>query len=156
MRYPPARLHRRRSTATTLHTSALLHRRSPTRSSTDSARKSLRRRRLDDGLLDFVIVEDRKFVGNIGRIPSLFVGRLDQQKGIVTHRVRELTIRSRESMLFHVDGEAVQGSDTLRRASASRRVAAAGVKRVRGSRREAANALTQQSAVVKLKSECSA
>jgi YegS/Rv2252/BmrU family lipid kinase len=69
--------------------------------------------KLDDGLLDFVIVQDRKFVGNVARIPSMFRGRLHQQKGIITHRVREATIRSRDSMLFHVDGEAVQGSDTL-------------------------------------------
>jgi diacylglycerol kinase (ATP) len=69
--------------------------------------------RLDDGLLDFVIVQDRRFMGNVGRIPSMFLGSLDRQKGIMTHRVRELTIRSRDSMLFHADGEAVQGSDTL-------------------------------------------
>ena len=69
--------------------------------------------RLDDGLLDLVIVQDRKFAGNVRRIPSLFLRQLDRQKGIITHRVRELTVRSRDSMLFHVDGEAVQGSDTL-------------------------------------------
>jgi diacylglycerol kinase (ATP) len=69
--------------------------------------------KLDDGLLDFVIVQDRRLMGNVGRIPSMFLGSLDRQRGIVTHRVRELTIRSRDSMLFHVDGEAVQGSDTL-------------------------------------------
>jgi YegS/Rv2252/BmrU family lipid kinase len=68
---------------------------------------------LDDGMLDLVVVQDRKLVGNVARIPSMFRGRLNQQKGIITHRVREVTIRSRDSMLFHVDGEAVQGSDTL-------------------------------------------
>ena len=47
------------------------------------------------------------------RVPSLFLRRIDRQRGIDTHRVREVTIRSREAMLFHVDGEAVQGSDTL-------------------------------------------
>jgi diacylglycerol kinase (ATP) len=69
--------------------------------------------KLDDGFLDFVIVQDRKFMGNVARMPSMFLGSLDRQKGIVTHRVRELTIRSRDSMLFHADGEAVQGSDTI-------------------------------------------
>jgi diacylglycerol kinase family enzyme len=68
---------------------------------------------LDDGLLDLVVVQDRRLVGNLARIPSMFRGRLDQQKGIITHRAREITIRSRDSMLFHVDGEAFQGSDTL-------------------------------------------
>ena len=68
---------------------------------------------LEDGLLDFVVVRDRGFIGNMLRVPSLFTGRIDRRKGIDTHRVREATIRSREAMLFHVDGEAVQGSDTL-------------------------------------------
>ena len=68
---------------------------------------------LSDGLLDFVVVESRGFLGNVMRVPSLFLRRIDRQRGIDTHRVREVTIRSREAMLFHVDGEAVQGSDTL-------------------------------------------
>ncbi len=68
---------------------------------------------LEDGLLDFVIVHERGFFGNLVRVPFLFVGRIDRRRGIDTHRVREVTIRSREAMLFHVDGEAVQGSDTL-------------------------------------------
>jgi diacylglycerol kinase (ATP) len=68
---------------------------------------------LEDGLLDFVVVRQRGFLGNMFRVPSLFTGRIDRCRGIDTHRVREVTIRSREAMLFHVDGEAVQGSDTL-------------------------------------------
>ena len=60
-----------------------------------------------------VIVQDRSFVGNIARLPSSVLRQRRQQKGVNTNRVRELTIRSRDSMLFHVDGEAVQGSDTL-------------------------------------------
>jgi diacylglycerol kinase (ATP) len=68
---------------------------------------------LSDGLIDFVVVEDRGFFGNMVRVPALFLRRIDRQSGIDTHRVREVTIRSREAMLFHVDGEAVQGSDTL-------------------------------------------
>lgn len=68
---------------------------------------------LADGLLDFVVVRDRGFFGNALRVPALFSRRIDRQIGIDTHRVREVIIRSREAMLFHVDGEAVQGSDTL-------------------------------------------
>ncbi len=68
---------------------------------------------LTDGLLDMVAIEDRKFVGNMLRVPSLFVGRLDQRTGVRATQVRELTIRSTSAMLFHVDGEAVQGSDSL-------------------------------------------
>lgn len=68
---------------------------------------------LSDGLVDFVVVQDRGFLGNMLRVPSLFLRRIDRQRGIETRRVRQVTIRSREAMLFHVDGEAVQGSDTL-------------------------------------------
>ncbi len=68
---------------------------------------------LEDGLLDFVTVHHRGFVGNILRVPALFAGRIDRSAGIDTHRVREVTIRCREAMLFHVDGEAMQGSNTL-------------------------------------------
>ena len=68
---------------------------------------------LADGLLDFVIVQQRGFLGNAFRVPSLFLRRIDTQRGVDTHRVREVIVRSREAMLFHVDGEAMQGSDTL-------------------------------------------
>jgi diacylglycerol kinase (ATP) len=68
---------------------------------------------LEDGLLDLVVVRDRGLIGNILRVPSLFTRRIDRQRGIDTHHVREVTIRSRAAMLFHVDGEAVQGSNTL-------------------------------------------
>lgn len=68
---------------------------------------------LSDGLLDIVVVQDLGFFGNAWRIPALFARRIDRQRGIETHRVREVTIRSREPMLFHIDGEAMQGSDTL-------------------------------------------
>jgi YegS/Rv2252/BmrU family lipid kinase len=68
---------------------------------------------LEDGMLDLAVIEDRKFAGNLARIPSLFLGRLNQQHGVRAMQVRDVTIRSRDPMLFHVDGEAVQGSDTL-------------------------------------------
>jgi YegS/Rv2252/BmrU family lipid kinase len=68
---------------------------------------------LTDGVLDFVVVQDRGFIGNAVRVPALFLRHIDRQRGIQTHRIREVTIRARAPMLFHVDGEAVQGSDTL-------------------------------------------
>ena len=68
---------------------------------------------LSDGLLDVVVVQDLGFFGNAWRVPALFSRRIDRQRGIQNHRVREITIRSREPMLFHIDGEAMQGTDTL-------------------------------------------
>ena len=69
--------------------------------------------RLDDGLLDMVTIEDRGIAGNIVRVPSLFTGGLDRRAGVRATRIRELVIRSSSPLLFHVDGEAVQGGDTL-------------------------------------------
>ena len=68
---------------------------------------------LEDGFLDFVAVRDRGFLGNVLRVPPLFFGRINRSRGIDTHRVREVAIRCREPMLFHVDGEAMQAADTL-------------------------------------------
>jgi diacylglycerol kinase family enzyme len=68
---------------------------------------------VDDGLLDMVAIEDRKLVGNLVRVPSLFIGRLDRRAGVHTRQIRHVTLRSANPMLFHVDGEAVQGSDTV-------------------------------------------
>jgi YegS/Rv2252/BmrU family lipid kinase len=68
---------------------------------------------LEDGLLDLVVVRDRGLIGNVLRVPALFTRGISHQRGIDTHHVREVTIRSREAMLFHIDGEAVQGTDTL-------------------------------------------
>lgn len=69
--------------------------------------------KLDDGLLDLIVIEDRKFPGNMARVPSLFVGRLDRRAGVHASQIRQLTIRASSAMLFHVDGEPVQGADTL-------------------------------------------
>jgi YegS/Rv2252/BmrU family lipid kinase len=66
-----------------------------------------------DGWLEMVIVEDRKVLGNLTRLPSLFLHRIDRQDGVTTIRVREATIRSSGPLLFHIDGETVQGGDSL-------------------------------------------
>jgi YegS/Rv2252/BmrU family lipid kinase len=68
---------------------------------------------IEDGALDLVMVQSRGTLGNLLRVPSLFVRRIDRQAGVQTRRVREVTIRSPEAMLFHVDGEAVQGTDMV-------------------------------------------
>jgi diacylglycerol kinase (ATP) len=68
---------------------------------------------LDDGLLDVVVIEDRKLIGNVWRLPSLFARALHRQAGVRVVKVREVRIRSRSAMLFHVDGEPVQGNGEL-------------------------------------------
>jgi YegS/Rv2252/BmrU family lipid kinase len=69
--------------------------------------------RFDDGMLDLIAVDDRTLVGNLVRVPSMFIGRVDRCAGVRARQIRSVTIRSARPMLFHVDGEAVQGSDTL-------------------------------------------
>ena len=68
---------------------------------------------IEDGALDLVVVQSRGTIGDLLRVPSLFLRRIDRQAGVQTRRVREVTIRSRAAMLFHVDGEAVQGTNTI-------------------------------------------
>jgi YegS/Rv2252/BmrU family lipid kinase len=68
---------------------------------------------LHDGMLDIVLVEDRRFIGNLLRVPSLFLRNVDRRAGVTAFQARELTIECGEPMLFHVDGEPVQGSNKL-------------------------------------------
>ena len=68
---------------------------------------------LDDGLLDLVVVENRSLLGNLIRVPALFSGGFHSQFGVITRKVREARIRSNRRMLFHVDGEVVEGEHEL-------------------------------------------
>jgi diacylglycerol kinase (ATP) len=68
---------------------------------------------LDDGLLDLVVVEGRSLFGNAVRVPSLFTGDFHSRFGVSTWKVREVRVRASQRMLFHVDGEVVEGSHEL-------------------------------------------
>jgi diacylglycerol kinase (ATP) len=68
---------------------------------------------LDDGVLDLVIVEPRSFVGNAVRIPSLFTGTFHRSAGVSLLRVRQLRVSSKTRMLFHLDGEVIEGEREL-------------------------------------------
>lgn len=68
---------------------------------------------VDDGLLDLVVIEDRSVLGNLARLPALFVGGIHHLPGVMVSRVRHVTVRARAPMLFHVDGEATQGGTEL-------------------------------------------
>jgi diacylglycerol kinase (ATP) len=68
---------------------------------------------LDDGLLDLVVVEGRSLFGNAVRVPSLFTGDFHSRFGVSTWKVREVRVRASQRMLFHVDGEVVEGGHEL-------------------------------------------
>jgi diacylglycerol kinase (ATP) len=69
--------------------------------------------RLDDGLLDVVVVQDRSLAGNLARVPSLFGGRIHKAKGIATMKVKEIAVDAGTGMFFHVDGEPAVGNRQL-------------------------------------------
>ena len=68
---------------------------------------------MDDGLLDVVVIEGRSFVGNVVRLPSLFTGGFHKRSGVTTLKVREVRVRANTRMLFHVDGEVIEGEREL-------------------------------------------
>jgi diacylglycerol kinase (ATP) len=68
---------------------------------------------VDDGSLDLVVIEDRGLARNVVRIPSVFLGGFHRKPGVIVSRVRRVTVRAAEPMLFHVDGEAIQGGTEL-------------------------------------------
>ena len=69
--------------------------------------------RVDDAALDLIVVSERSRLGTIGRLPLLLAGALERSSAWSSQRVAEVVVRSAHPMLFHVDGEPVQGGTTL-------------------------------------------
>lgn len=69
--------------------------------------------RVDDGLLDIVVVEERSRLATIGRVPWLLARSIHRVPVWSTRPATEVTIESAEPILFHVDGEPVQGSRSI-------------------------------------------
>ncbi len=65
--------------------------------------------RLDDGLLDLVLVEERSRFATVCRVPWLLTRSIHRVPVWSSRPVREVAIETSEPMLFHVDGESVQG-----------------------------------------------
>lgn len=70
--------------------------------------------RVDDGRLDLVIVEEQSRWRTIWALPRLFSGSADRVPGCSIRRIERATIQCDRSMVFHVDGEPVQGGAQLR------------------------------------------
>jgi YegS/Rv2252/BmrU family lipid kinase len=69
--------------------------------------------RLDDGLLEVVIVERLSLVSIAARLPSLFRGTLQPANGVSMRAAKQLTVRAPEAIPFHVDGEPRLGTREL-------------------------------------------
>jgi diacylglycerol kinase (ATP) len=70
--------------------------------------------RVDDGLLDLVVMEERSRLRTIVHLPKLFQGTVDRAPGCSIRRIARATIESDAPMLYHVDGEPVSGGTSLR------------------------------------------
>jgi diacylglycerol kinase (ATP) len=70
--------------------------------------------RVDDGRLDVVVVEERSRAATICRVPWLVARSIHRAPAWSSRRATEVTVETRVPMLFHVDGESVQGGTTLR------------------------------------------
>lgn len=65
--------------------------------------------RPDDGFLDMVIFEERSRLATLTGLPRLFTGGIERQRGITTEQIERATVESDRPMVFHVDGEPVEG-----------------------------------------------
>jgi diacylglycerol kinase (ATP) len=70
--------------------------------------------RVDDGLLDLVVIEERWRLATLVQLPRLFTGTADRIRGCTTQRIQEVTIEADEPMTYHVDGEPVVGATSVR------------------------------------------
>jgi YegS/Rv2252/BmrU family lipid kinase len=70
--------------------------------------------RVDDGELDLVVVEERSRFRTICSMPHLFTGTANRIAGCRIARIREATIETSAPMIFHVDGEPIEGGTRLR------------------------------------------
>jgi len=70
--------------------------------------------RVDDGLLDLVVMEERSRLKTLWNLPRLFNGTVNLAPGCSIRRVDRATIESDHAMAYHVDGEPVLGGTSLR------------------------------------------
>jgi YegS/Rv2252/BmrU family lipid kinase len=69
--------------------------------------------RVDDGLLDVVIVDDRSAWAVLWHAPKLFRGRLADVPGVTMSRGTSVEIASNEPLIYHVDGEPCAGGSSV-------------------------------------------
>jgi len=69
--------------------------------------------RVDDGALDLVIVEERSRLATMSSLWRLINGSVHRAPIWSSRRVQEVTIESVAPMMFHVDGEPLQGGTRL-------------------------------------------
>ena len=66
--------------------------------------------RLDDGLLDIVIIEQRPTLMACLQLPLVFAGQIEQLSGVTAEPAAEVTISSPHPVVYHLDGEPIAGT----------------------------------------------
>ena len=66
--------------------------------------------RLDDGLLDVVVVKARSLVRACLELPFVFTGTIDRLAGVSIQRTDSIQITSPYPLVYHVDGEPIAGT----------------------------------------------
>jgi YegS/Rv2252/BmrU family lipid kinase len=69
--------------------------------------------RVDDGKLDLVVFEETSRVRTFGLLPRFFADRIRGTRGLSFQRIDRATIECDQPMVFHVDGEPVDGGTRL-------------------------------------------
>jgi diacylglycerol kinase (ATP) len=69
--------------------------------------------RLDDGLLDLVIVAGRSLARACLELPFVFMGKIDRLAGVTIQQTDSLQIASPYPLVYHVDGEPIAGTLTI-------------------------------------------
>jgi YegS/Rv2252/BmrU family lipid kinase len=68
---------------------------------------------VDDGALDLVVVEERSRLATVWSMRRLVRGSIDRAPAWSSRRVQQVAIECDAPMLFHVDGEPIQGGTRL-------------------------------------------
>ena len=69
--------------------------------------------KLDDGLLDLVVVGPRNPLRALWDVRCLFNGTIDQEPDVSMRTASSITISAEQPIRFHVDGEVVEGGTSL-------------------------------------------
>ena len=69
--------------------------------------------RIDDGLLDVTVVDDRSPWAVMRHAPKLFRGRLADVPGVTMSVATRVEIASTEPLIYHVDGEPCEGGSSV-------------------------------------------
>jgi YegS/Rv2252/BmrU family lipid kinase len=69
--------------------------------------------RVDDGLLDLVVVEERSRFRTLCALPALFTGHIARVRGVSIQQVAAAAIEADQPLAFHVDGEPASGGRRL-------------------------------------------